>query len=81
MVAINEILLRECTGDGCGGDNNICTDSRVHCGDAENRVPTTRNHRGTPSPPELQAWSDATAPWMPFNSYGGWTEPFDGVLK
>ena len=35
----------------------------------------------TPSPPELQAWSDATAPWMPFNSYGGWTEPFDGVLK
>jgi RHS repeat-associated protein len=35
----------------------------------------------TPSPPELQAWSDATAPWIPFNSYGGWTEPFDGVLK
>ena len=50
MVAINEILLRECTGEECGGDNDICTDSRVHHRGAENRSPVTRNHRGAPSP-------------------------------
>jgi hypothetical protein len=48
MVAINKILLPECTGEGCGGDNNICTDSRVHRGGAENRAPVTRNHRSAP---------------------------------
>ena len=49
MVAINEILLRECTGEECGGDNNICTDSRVHHRSAENRAPVTRNRRSVPS--------------------------------
>ena len=48
MVAINEILLRECAGEGCGGDNDICTDSRVHHRNAENRAPVTRNHRSAP---------------------------------
>ena len=48
MVAINVILLPECTGEGCGGDNNICTDSRVHHRNAENRAPVTRNHRSAP---------------------------------
>ena len=48
MVAINEILLPECTGEECGGDNNICTDSRVHHRNAENRAPVTRNHRSAP---------------------------------
>ena len=81
MVAINKILLLRCTGEECGGETDICTDSRVHCGDAETRAPVPHNHRSAPSPLELQAWSDATAPWIPFNSYGGWTEPFDGVLK
>ena len=47
MVAINKILLPECTGGGCGGDSDICTDSRVHRRNAENRVPATRNHRRT----------------------------------
>jgi RHS repeat-associated protein len=50
MVAINVILLPECTGEGCGGDNEICTDSRVHHHNAESRAPVTRNHRGAPSP-------------------------------
>jgi hypothetical protein len=50
MVAINEILLPECTGEGCGGDNDICTDSRVHHRNAENRAPTTRNHCRTQPP-------------------------------
>ena len=49
MVAINEILLPECTGDGCGGESGICTDSRVHHRNAENRAPVTRNHRSAPS--------------------------------
>jgi RHS repeat-associated protein len=49
MVAINEVLLRECTGEECGGDNDICTDSRVHHRNAENRAPVTRNHRGAPN--------------------------------
>ena len=48
MVAINEILLPECTGEECGGDNEVCTDSRVHRGNAENRAPVTRNHRSAP---------------------------------
>ena len=48
MVAINEILLPECTGEECGGDNDICTNSRVHRGNAENRAPITRNHRSAP---------------------------------
>ena len=48
MVAINEILLSECTGEECGGDNDICTDSRVHHRNAENRAPVTRNHRSAP---------------------------------
>ena len=43
MVAINKILLPECTGEGCGGKAGICTDSRVHRRNAENRVPATRN--------------------------------------
>jgi RHS repeat-associated protein len=49
MVAIDEILLRECTGEECGGDNDICTDSRIHHRGAENRAPVTRNHRSAPS--------------------------------
>ena len=49
MVAINEILLPECTGEGCGGDNEISTDSRVHHRKAENRAPVTRNHRSAPT--------------------------------
>ena len=49
MVAINVILLPECTGEECGGDNDICTDSRVHHRNAENRAPVTRNHRRAPS--------------------------------
>jgi hypothetical protein len=48
MVAINEILLPECTGEECGGETDICTDSRVHHRNAENRVPATRNHRRAP---------------------------------
>ncbi len=44
MVAINEILLPEYTGEGCGGDGGTCSDRRVHRRDAENRAPTTRNH-------------------------------------
>jgi hypothetical protein len=47
MVAINEIPLPECAGEGCGGDSDICTDSRVHHRNTENRVPATRNHRRT----------------------------------
>ncbi len=43
MVAINKILLPECAGEGCGGDTDVCTDSRVHRRNAEIRVPTTRN--------------------------------------
>ena len=46
MVAINVILLRECSGEECGGETDICTDSRVHHRNAENRAPVTRNHRG-----------------------------------
>ena len=49
MVAISEILLSECTGEECGGDNEVCTDSRVHRGNAENRAPVTRNYRSAPS--------------------------------
>ena len=49
MVAINENLLPECTGEECGGDNEICTDSRVHHCNAENRAPVIRNHRGAPT--------------------------------
>jgi RHS repeat-associated protein len=45
MVAINKILLPECAGGWCGGDTDICTDSRVHRRNAENRAPATRNHR------------------------------------
>ena len=48
MVAIDENLLPECTGEECGGDNDICTDSRVHDRNAENRAPVTRNHRSAP---------------------------------
>ena len=47
MVAINKILLPECTGEGCGGDTGTCTDSRVHLRNAQDRVPATRNHRRT----------------------------------
>ena len=50
MVAINGILLSECTGEECGGDDDTCTDSRVHQRNAENRAPATRNHRGAPIP-------------------------------
>ena len=55
MVAINKILLPECTGEGCGGETGTCTDSRVHRRSAENRVPATRNHRRgvAPGPPAL----------------------------
>jgi hypothetical protein len=45
MVAINTILLPECTGEGCDGETGTCTDSRVHRRNAENRAPATRNHR------------------------------------
>ena len=45
MVAINKILPPECTGEGCGGETGTCTDSPIHRGNAENRAPTTRNHR------------------------------------
>ena len=45
MVAINEIPLPECAGEGCGGETGTCTDSPIHRGNAENRAPTTRNHR------------------------------------
>ena len=48
MVAINEILSPECTGEECGGDNDICTDSRVHHRNAENRAPVNRNRRSAP---------------------------------
>ena len=48
MVAINEILSPECTGEECGGDDDTSTDSRVHQRNAENRAPVTRNHRGAP---------------------------------
>jgi RHS repeat-associated protein len=48
MVAIDEILLPESTGEGCGGDNDIFTDRRVHRGSAENRAPVTRNRRSAP---------------------------------
>ena len=48
MVAINVILLPQCTGEECGGDNDICTDSRVHHRNSENRAPVTRNHRSAP---------------------------------
>jgi hypothetical protein len=48
MVAINEILLPGCTGEGCGGDSDICMASRVHHRNAENRAPVTRNHRSAP---------------------------------
>ncbi len=48
MVGTNEFPLPECTGEGCGGDNDICTDSRVHHRNAENRAPVTRNHRSAP---------------------------------
>ena len=47
MVAINKILLPECTGGGCGGDTDTCRDSRVHRHNAENRVPATGDHRRT----------------------------------
>jgi hypothetical protein len=45
MVAVNKILLPGCTVEGCGGDTDICTDSRAHRRNAEDRAPTTRNHR------------------------------------
>ena len=48
MVATNKILLSECTDERCGGETDICTDSRVHHRNAENRAPVTRNHRGAP---------------------------------
>ena len=48
MVAINEILLPECTGEECGGGNDICRDSRSHHRSAENRAPVTRNRRSAP---------------------------------
>ena len=48
MVAIDEILLRERTGEECGGDSDTCTGSRVHHHNAENRAPVTRNHRSAP---------------------------------
>ena len=48
MVATNKILLPECTGEGCGGDNDICADSRVHHRNAESRAPVTRNNRSDP---------------------------------
>ena len=48
MVAINKILLPECTGEECGGGNDICTDSRVHHRSAENRAPVIRNRRSAP---------------------------------
>ncbi len=49
MVAINKILMLGCTGEGCGGDKDICADSRIHHCNSENRAPVTRNHRSTPS--------------------------------
>ncbi len=49
MVAINEILLPECTGGECGGESGICTDRRVHRRNAENRAPVTGNHCGAPN--------------------------------
>ncbi len=39
MVAIDEILLRECTGEGWGGGTQICTDSRVHRRNADWSTP------------------------------------------
>ena len=48
MVAINKILLPERNGEGCGGDTDVCTDSRVHGRSAESRAPATRNHRSAP---------------------------------
>ena len=50
MVATNEILLPECTGEECAGDNDICTDSRVQHRNAENRAPVARKHRSAPIP-------------------------------
>ncbi len=47
MVAINKILLPECTSEGCGGETGVRTDSRAHRRNAENRVPATRNRRST----------------------------------
>ena len=56
MVALPEILTTEdkvrspfARTDPRAGDNDICTDSRVHRGGAENRAPVTRNHRSAPS--------------------------------
>jgi hypothetical protein len=45
MVAIGKTLLPEGTGEECGGDTDVCTDSRAHHRNAENRVPATHNHR------------------------------------
>jgi hypothetical protein len=45
MVAINNVLLPECTGEGCGGETGIGMGNRYrHC-NTHNRVPATRNHR------------------------------------
>ena len=49
MVAINKILLPVCTGEEFDGETDICTDSRIHHCNSENRAPVTRNHRGAPS--------------------------------
>ena len=59
MVAINEILLPECTGEKCGGDSDTCTDSRVHQRNAENRAPVIRNHRSAPIPGRWMAQDSA----------------------
>jgi hypothetical protein len=48
MVAINKILLPVCTGEEFDGETDICTDSRIHHCNSENRAPVTRNHRSTP---------------------------------
>jgi RHS repeat-associated protein len=60
MVVSAEILTAEdkvkgpfARTDSCACDNDICTDSRVHHRDAENRAPVTRNHRSAPS---LDRW-------------------------
>ncbi len=45
MVAINKIMLPDCTAERCGGEIGTCADSRVHRRNAENRAPATRNHR------------------------------------
>ena len=78
MVAINKILMLGCTGEECGGDNDICTDSRVHHRNAENRAPTTRNHR---SAPNLGRWMEQEPTGENNPQEPGDEEPNEGNLK